>query len=534
MGTLSYSRVFGATPQTSPVFGREDQVVNNAGGYVFKLDPFKVLDRFLILGSEGNTYYCSEQKMVMANAKNVLSCVKMDGCRVVDRIVEISGYGRAPKNDPALFALAICASFGDSETKSYALDRLPAVARIGTHLFHFAEYVNSMRGWGPALRRAVGDWYLKKTPKDLAFQVAKYQQRDGWGNKDLLKLAHPKPSCPEINDIFRWVTTESTDGLCFGRGYDIILAMEMLKDTDIDETAVTNLILNYGLTMEMIPTQFRGAKIWEALLPKMGLTALIRNLGNMSKSGFLAAGQRDAINTVCAKITDADGLKKARIHPIAILAAVTTYSQGCGMRGKGTWEPARKVVDALDRAFILSFGNVQSSGKRVMLGIDISGSMGAGEIAGIPGLTPRIGAAAMAMITARSEENVECMAFTSKFCPFPIGSQESLREIITRMERMNYGATNCSLPMLYALEKRILVDAFIVYTDNETWCGGMQPFEALRKYRKQTGINAKLIVVGMTATEFTIADPRDQGMLDVVGFDASAPEIMRQFIVGEC
>jgi 60 kDa SS-A/Ro ribonucleoprotein len=36
----------------------------------------------------------------------------------------------------------------------------------------------------------------------------------------------------------------------------------------------------------------------------------------------------------------------------------------------------------------------------------------------------------------------------------------------------------------------------------------------------------------MTATEFTIADPEDSGMLDMVGFDASAPEILRDFLVG--
>jgi 60 kDa SS-A/Ro ribonucleoprotein len=39
-------------------------------------------------------------------------------------------------------------------------------------------------------------------------------------------------------------------------------------------------------------------------------------------------------------------------------------------------------------------------------------------------------------------------------------------------------------------------------------------------------------VVGMTATEFTIADPSDAGMLDVVGFDAAAPAVMADFSRG--
>ena len=43
------------------------------------------------------------------------------------------------------------------------------------------------------------------------------------------------------------------------------------------------------------------------------------------------------------------------------------------------------------------------------------------------------------------------------------------------------------------------------------------------------GINAKLVVCGVTATNFTIADPNDPGMLDVVGFDSAVPMLIDQF-----
>ena len=56
------------------------------------------------------------------------------------------------------------------------------------------------------------------------------------------------------------------------------------------------------------------------------------------------------------------------------------------------------------------------------------------------------------------------------------------------------------------------------------------PHQALSEYRNASGIAAKEVVVGMTATDFTIADPDDAGMMDVVGFDASAPQIMADFI----
>ena len=43
-------------------------------------------------------------------------------------------------------------------------------------------------------------------------------------------------------------------------------------------------------------------------------------------------------------------------------------------------------------------------------------------------------------------------------------------------------------------------------------------------------IPAKLIVVGMVANRFSIADPNDAGMMDVVGFDTSAPQLMTDFV----
>ena len=57
--------------------------------------------------------------------------------------------------------------------------------------------------------------------------------------------------------------------------------------------------------------------------------------------------------------------------------------------------------------------------------------------------------------------------------------------------------------------------------------------QALDQYRQKMGIDARLIVVGMTANNFTIADPNDAGMLDVVGFDTAAPNIMASFANGE-
>ena len=42
---------------------------------------------------------------------------------------------------------------------------------------------------------------------------------------------------------------------------------------------------------------------------------------------------------------------------------------------KRSWFPVQRVVDALDAAFKTAFGNVEPTGKRMMLALDASGSM---------------------------------------------------------------------------------------------------------------------------------------------------------------
>jgi 60 kDa SS-A/Ro ribonucleoprotein len=135
----------------------------------------------------------------------------------------------------------------------------------------------------------------------------------------------------------------------------------------------------------------------------------------------------------------------------------------------------------------------------------------------------------MAMTHVRTEANAQVFAFSDRFVDLNVKATERLGSLMHRTEGLPFDRTDCALPMLFALERRFEVDTFVVYTDNETWAGTIHPDEALRTYRERTGIPAKLVVVGISATGFTIADPNDAGMLDVVGFDSAAPAVIADF-----
>ena len=520
------------TPQSQPIPGSA-MVPNSAGGYTFAVDDWTRLARFLVLGTEGGSYYATEKALSLENADAVKRCIAADGPRVVKEIVAVSEAGRAPKNDPALFALAMCAAFGNEDTRRQALAALPSVARIGTHLFHFAEYVDGMRGWGRGLRQAVGNWYAKMPADKLAYQAVKYGQRDGWSHRDLLRLSHPKPETEQHFALYHWLTQgwESVGEIPHpDAALRLVWAAERAKSVG-SAAEVAGLIRDYRLPREAVPTEWlKEPVVWEALLQEMPMTALIRNLATLTRIGLVAAGS-DAAKKAVSEITNADRLRKARVHPIAVLAALKTYAQGHGERGGNTWTPVQPIVDALDAAFYASFENITPTNKRWLLALDVSGSMTFGQITGIPGLTPRVGSTAMALITAATEAEHQIMGFSTTFMPLAISPRQRLDDVLKMVDNLPFSGTDCALPMTWAMKNKVKTDVFVVYTDSETWAGGIQPVQALRQYRDKMGIPAKLIVCGMVSNAFTIADPDDAGMLDCVGFSTATPALMSDFAV---
>lgn len=515
----------GPTPQSQPLPG---QVPNSAGGYAYQLSDLAQLRRFLILGTEGGTYYASERALTSTNIA-VLSRILAKGFTgggraAVDMVVEISEGGLAPKNDPALLALAIAAKTGDDNTRAYALAQLPRVARIGTHLYHFVDFVNKLGGWGRGTKRAVANWFQSKTADQLAYQLTKYQSRDGWSSRDVLRMSHPKAATPMHNQLYRWAVGKPTEGMLPA----MLEGFEAVKKAN-SAVEVVRLIGQYGLQREHIPTQWLTERtVWEALLPHMKMEALVRNLATMTRVGLFAS--QGTVRDVAQTITDAEVIRRSKIHPIKLLSGLKTYAQGHGERGTNYWTPEQRLVDALDSAFYSSFGNVEPTGKRTQLALDVSGSMWSGTIAGVPGLTPVVAEVAMCMVTAAVEKDVVINGFTTGYVDLPISPRRRLDDNInTVLRHQNGGGTDAAIPILHAHKNKTGAEAFVVYTDNETWAGRIHPSAALKDYRRERVQGAKLAVVGMTATGFTIADPNDPGMMDVVGFDASAPAIMGDF-----
>lgn len=289
---------------------------------------------------------------------------------------------------------------------------------------------------------------------------------------------------------------------------------------------------NPRLQREHIPTEHMSAAIiWESLLEGMGLEALIRNLGKLSQNGVVVSKREK----IYAMLRDGENVRRSRVHPLKILIGSKTYAAGKGELGKMTWTVDRTLVDILSTTFKLAFGNVSKSGKKMMFGLDVSGSMSC-ACAGAANVSCREGSTALALVQVAVEgtENVYVRGFSSTLYNFDgkIRPEMTIQQAITATD-VPFGPTDCALPMVAALKERLHIDVFVVYTDSETYAPTIHPQVALEEYRKQMRVDAKLIVVGMVANSLTIANPADPNTLNLAGFDTATPELISLFSKGE-
>lgn len=519
------------TPQSQPLAGRETQMAqNSAGGYSFVLDKWKMLERFLILGSEGGTYYVKEQDLTKQNVKSLDACIAEDPKRVVEMVTDISVNGRAMKNDPAEFALAqLVKAGGEARKQGYAA--FASVIRTGRTLLEFNILLNQLGvKWGVARRKAFSSWYESKSIDNLAYQVLKYPSASGWTHRDILRLCHVKGA---DNLVYRYLADNDNRPYELASLPALIQGWEEMKKATTEKEVIA-LIEKYKLTWEFVTGQWQGNKeVWQALLPNLPMTALLRNLGRLTSYGLMKG---DNVNLVRDKMTNRDLLRKARIHPLSLLLAWKTYEADGENRAfhRGDalkWDHDKRISDTLEDGFYLSFNTIEPSYKRMMLGMDVSGSMTMGRIQNLP-ISCAEAVAVLAMVTMRTEKDSVAYGFDTGIKDMKLSKNDNFESALRKVSGINGGGTDCALPIKHALDNGMEFDQFVVLTDNETWYGDTHPVKALEKYREKTGIASKLVVVGMTSTGFSIADPADVGMLDVVGFDTSVPTLISKFAQG--
>jgi len=525
-----------------------EQVTNRAGGFTYDVGLRGQLDRWFMLGPGGasGTYYASEREMTRENATVIQKLIDQgDGEFIVKRAIEMRG--RVPKVEPMIFALAMVMAGKDDGAKNAVANNLTKICWTGTQFFQFVSAVKQMRGWGRAFRQAVQNWYLSKSALGLAKNLTKYRNREGWRHRDVLLMGHVRAKDPDQNLVLKYIVArdkgnpDQIDKAVAAVMESSSPAAEYLQSIEQlcayaaegNIVAAQDLISEQKLPREVLPTQMlKMPETWAALLPEMGGQALLRNLGNLSRVSLLVPGSMEA-RFVANRISDSDWVKQEHLHPVFIFTAWNTYKQGRGIRSQGEgWQVTPAVVSALEKAFYASFKNVTPIGKPMMLSLDVSGSMTMGNVIGMEGVMPIEAEALMAMVRLKVERpgDVIVSGFDTDYYDIPLRSEMSLDDVLWTMKSTRWGGgTDAAVGIKQALKNGWKLDYFEVHTDNESWTGDTHVVQAMNRYRKEVNPDVRMSVFAYTSTRNTLAKPGAGYMLDVIGFDTAAPDIVSSF-----
>jgi 60 kDa SS-A/Ro ribonucleoprotein len=580
--------------QMAPRVGHEDIMIkNSSGGFTYKISDEEMINRILILGTNSNTYYSSAEKLTNDAIEFIKKMVlEGNGLFLIEKLKEVYVSGRAPKQDPLFFVLALLTQSDmplDVRKSGYDIvSNLRTFSQLYLWKGIRKQLANKKKCFGRAVRDAFFRMIQNKSGEQFAYQAVKYRSRkfgsETWSIDDIIKCSHiPSKKLKTDSqlvisylikgmekteeDYKKCIDDKTTKVMQFLRAVEVVKSEACTSDTAIQ------LVRQFKLPREVLHTKLlNDSNVWRSLLFTstvadtgvirkiiMPITALIRNLGVMSQRGLF--DDCDVATLVANYITNPAVLKAGRVHPVTILLAKLTYSSGKGIKGKLTWSVNKQISDALEEAFYVAFGNIEGTGKRIMHAIDCSGSMTL-AVCAIPYLSACQAVSTLVMEAVRREykyhidhkteyvQDIMLFNHTSSFVD--IDHTHKLNEVMKIVQDRNFGSTDCAQPMIKALEKFNssegkygLYDLFIVYTDNETYYNPkIHPSEALDNYIKATGIDAKMVVIGTTPTPNSIGygensvlsttNPKNNTplALNIVGFDLNAPILIRNFTVG--
>lgn len=524
-------------------------VKNNAGGYSYEVSRIKQLERFLILGVTGGTYYVGEKDLLKQNLDSIKELVSEDPQAALDLVIDVATNNRAANSDATIYVLALLVSQKKTKTvfsktthqdvkieetsdvAKQAMDFMPKVLRTFTHLSHFVTFIRKgkLRGFGTGFQRALADCAFRlKSTDDIVHSLIKYQQRDGVSQRDLYRLTLPKKFDKVLDDerknLFDSIlyTGEKAVAPMHPR---LVAAKKCLQATSSQEAL--GLMLDHHLPIETVPTELRDASIYRTAMDTNGLEWLLRNLGNLSAIGLTEAFSPET-EQIVSKLKNTHLLKNSRIHPVTIMKALHQYGQGHGQKSSKVWTPNGKILSALERAFYESFNYVEPSGKNILIAVDTSGSMSGAQASNIPGMCVHEAAAIMAMVAAKVEPNHHIMAFDTAYHEVAIGPDSDLNSVVKAFSKYG-GGTDTSLPFKYALDKKLHVDLFVCLTDSESWAGKRHAMEVFNEYRQKYNRSAKAINVAMCANRLSTLSGTDGGVLEICGFDTNVPTLISNF-----
>ena len=451
-------------------FVRAD-TVNEAGGRAYSFEPKHALAQLAATGCFNGTFY--------ATADEQLATVRSLIDQVADNafLAKLAIYSRERamlKDMPV--ALLVALSKRDPLLFRKAFDR---VVDNGRTLRTLVQFVRSgqfgRKSLSYALQRTVQRWLNSASVEKLLSASI--------GNdpslRDVLRLARPTPKDNARRALFGWLTDKPVEKWAPATEADLpeeVMALAAFRKAESAEAQI--LILgNLSVRWDLLADTAKGPAVWAAIARKMGPQALRMNLNTLVRHGVIGPGAgngtREMTDYVAARLADPDEIRRhpqagTRQFPYQFLAAYMNVGD----------EVPQKIKAALHQATEIACGNVPELPGPVVIGLDVSGSMGS-PVTGNRGrgATSKmrcvdVAALFAAAILRRNPDSV-VIPFDTAAYEAKVDPGDTVLSLAERLAKYGGGGTNCSLPLAAANAKyahRKFAGCVLV-SDQESWVG---------------------------------------------------------------
>lgn len=414
--------------------------VNEAGGMAYRRDRFELMAQLAITGCLNGVFYASAKTQLDELLK---ACAQVDAAFIAKVAIYARKHGYM-KDTPAVLLAVL--SVRDSRLFRETFNDVIDNARM---LRSFVQVMRSgmvgRKSLGSAPKQMVQQWIAARDPEALF--------RDSVGQSpsmaDVIRMVHPRPKSDQQAAVFAYLT-----GRAGKRDLLPPLAKQYLAFKEGKSAKLP------GVPFQMLTALNLSSHDWKriAMNAKWQMTRM--NLNTFERHGLFESAK--LTTQVARRLANPALVSRAKVFPYQLMVAAKQLDAKI---------PA-SIRAALEKAMQVALENVPKLDARIVIAIDVSGSMHSPATGWRKGSTSVVRcvdvAALFACAVAARNRQTKVLAFDTNVYRFEIGSQGVI-DAAARLARHGGGGTNCGLPLAMLNKQRARADLVVYFSDNESW-----------------------------------------------------------------
>ncbi|WP_336936951.1 TROVE domain-containing protein [Acinetobacter modestus] len=493
-------------------------ISNEAGGQAFQLDDRQALAQLAATGTLNHTFYQNAQ----AQLEQVLAFTQNVEPTFIAKTAVYTRKNNHMKDMPVLL-LAILSQRDQALFKAV----FPSIIDNGKQLRNFVQIMRSgaiqRKSLGSLPKKMINQWLINANENQLLAANIGNQP----SLADVLKMTHPKPKDVAQDAFFAYV---------LGKKYELEQLPVKVQALEKFRQGLTQDVPD--LPMQLLTSLPLSAQQWAEIAKNGGWQMLRMNLNTFARHGVFEIEGMD--NVIANKLQNHDMIRKSRVLPYQLMS---------------TWAALDDAVpqiirQALQNTMQIALNNVPRLSGRVVVAVDVSGSMSSSITGYRKGATSKLRCVDVASLFAcalkQVNPDIAIMPFDTEVRTFGLltklkntlyGENLSIFDIAKQFAAMCGGGTDCSQPLKQLNQDKTAVDLVIYFSDNESWAdqlrtrhktGMLYEWDIL----KQRCPEAKLVCVDLQPYTHTQI-PERADVMNIGGFSDNVFNLIDLFAQGK-